>query len=171
MGHEDQWGSGPSLSVPQGPASWLGLDLGLSTPQSELASLDLNNHRGWFCEQGHRGYKGEKGEPGLPGLDGLDAPCPLVWHHPPCLHGRLRLPHRPPPRPRVWFWPACLSSRPPHTSCPTHSVSTSCPFSVDAKGHPALASPQGFPACPLEHAELARCFLGFFLQPLQKHVP
>lgn len=84
---------------------------------------DLNNHRGWFCEQGHRGFKGEKGEPGLPGLDGLDAPCPLVWCHP--------LPAWPVwTSPCVRFMPACLSSHPPHPSCSIHPGSTSCLFSL-----------------------------------------
>lgn len=105
-----RWDWRCTCSCLKGPASWPGRDLGLSAPPSELARLDLNNHRGWFCEQGHRGFKGEKGEPGLPGLDGLDAPCPLVWPHPPLPAWLTRA------SPRVWFSSACLSGRPPtHT--------------------------------------------------------
>lgn len=111
---------------------------GLATPPSELASLDLNNHRGWFCEQGHRGFKGEKGEPGLPGLDGLDAPCPLVWHHPslpawplwasPRVWSCLRASHHPPPPPA----PSIQSPLPPLLS-----VDTKGPLPWLALGAPA----------------------------------
>lgn len=116
MGHNCP---GPHLQMPPRSCILAGLGLGRSAPPSELASLNLNNHRGWFCEQGHRGFKGEKGEPGLPGLDGLDAPCPLVWHRP-------SLPAWPVwASPRVWFLPEC-SPNTLASSCSTHPVSTSC---------------------------------------------
>ena len=150
--------------MPQRSCILAGLGLGRCAPQLELASLDLNNHRGWFCEQGHRGFKGEKGEPGLPGLDGLDAPCPLVWHHP-------SLPAWPVwASPRVWSMP----ERSPATLHLLLLRQSSLHFlplpSVDAQGHLPWLVLRGSHHTYLSHAKLARFFLGFLLRLLGKHI-
>lgn len=127
--------------MPHGSCILARVGLGLSTPQSELASLDLNNRRGWFHEQGHRGFKGEKGEPGLPGLDGLDAPCPLVWHHPSLPAWPVWAP------PHVWLClrasPTTLYLRLLHPSS-LHFL----PLLRRHQGSPCLAGPQGLPLHP-----------------------
>lgn len=134
--------------MPRGSCILARVGQGLSTPQSELASLDLNNHRGWFCEQGHRGFKGEKGEPGLPGLDGLDAPCPLVWHHPPFPAWPVWA------SPRVRLVPVRLS----RCASPAALHTPACHSSLSRhQGSPCLSwSSGGSRHVPLLHAQSAR---------------